>query len=121
MDVVIFDTSVNERRRTGDEFMQLTHGFRSFLQTLSRGGQLAYVETEYFGGEGGQGALVCRDGQEIMPPTWNKSGPINNALKLIGLKRGILGDRFAAAGFAQIRSDDDILDLIAAQTPQDDA
>jgi len=53
---------------TGDEFMLLTNGFRTQLQDLSRGGQLAYVETEYFGGSGGQGALVCHDGEEIMPP-----------------------------------------------------
>ena len=49
---------------TGDEFMLLTNGFRVQLRKLSLGGQLAYVETEYFGGNGGQGALVCRDGDD---------------------------------------------------------
>lgn len=106
---------------TGDEFMLLTSGFRNQLRTLSCGGQLAYVETEYFGGAGGQGALVCRDGDEIMPPEWNESGTINDALKLIGLKRGLVADRFTAAGFAQVRSDDDVLDLIAAQAAENNA
>ena len=101
---------------TGDEFMFLTNGFRSELRNLSRGGSLAYVETEYFGGSGGQGALVCRDGDEIMPPEWHESGTINDALKLIGFKRGILADRFTAAGFADVRDDDDLLDLIARQS-----
>jgi hypothetical protein len=36
-------------------------------------------------------------------------------LKLIGLPCGILADRFAAAGFAQIRNKDDLLTLIEDQ------
>jgi hypothetical protein len=100
---------------TGNEFKLLTDGLRALLKTLSRDGQLAYIETDYFGGVGGQGALVCRAGEEIMSPTWQKSGAINKALKLIGLPRGILADRFAAAGFAQIRNNDDLLTLIEDQ------
>jgi len=106
---------------TGDEFMLLTNGLRDLLRTLSLGGQLAYVETEYFGGAGGQGALVCRDGIEIMPPTWHTSGTINDAFKLIGMKRSMTGDRFDAAGFGGVRSNDDLKDLIATNTPQNDA
>ncbi len=101
---------------TNDEFKLLTNGFRTLLRSLSRGGLLAYVETEYFGGSGGQGALVCRDGDEIMPPEWHDSGTINDALKLIGLQGGVFADRFTAAGFADVRDDDDILDLIARQS-----
>jgi hypothetical protein len=97
---------------TGDQFMLLTNGFRDVLRTLSRGGQLAYVETEYFGGVGGQGALVYREGNEIMPPTWHESGPINDALKLIGLKRGVCADEFAAAGLGLVRDNDRILEII---------
>jgi hypothetical protein len=100
---------------TGNEFKLLTDGLRALLKTLSRDGQLAYIETDYFGGVGGQGALVCRAGEEIMSPTWQKSGAIDKALKLIGLPRGILADRFAAAGFAQIRNNDDLLTLIEDQ------
>jgi hypothetical protein len=100
----------------GNQFMLLTNGFRSFLAMLSRGGALAYVETEYFGGTGGQGALVCRDGEEVMPPTWHESGTINAALKLIGLSRGLLMDRFAAIGFARVRSNDDLLAQIEEQS-----
>jgi hypothetical protein len=95
--------------------MLLTAGFKSLLKTLSCGGQLAYVETDYFGGVGGQGALVCRDGEEIMSPTWRNYGTINKALKLIGLRRGVFADRFTVAGFAQIRANDDILGQIASR------
>ena len=100
---------------TGDDFMLLTNGFRSSLQNLSIGGLLAYVETEYFGGVGGQGALVCRDGIEIMPPTWRQSGTINEALKLIGLERGSSVDEFVAVGLGLVRDNDEILEFIATQ------
>ena len=95
--------------------MLLTDSFRLFLRSLSIGGRLAYVETEYFGGAGGQGALVCRDGVETMPPLWRESGVINLALKEIGVRRGILADRFANIGLDHIRGNDDLLDLIATQ------
>jgi hypothetical protein len=106
---------------TDKEFKLLTNRFRTELQTLSRGGQLAYLETEYFGGIGGQGAVVCRDGNEIMPPTWRESGTINDALKLIGMSQGMVADRFAAAGFAEIRKNDDLLDLIAGRNTKKEA
>jgi hypothetical protein len=104
---------------TGDEFMLLTDRFRDLLCTLSQGGQLAYVETEYFGGFGGQGALVCRDGVEIMPPTWREYGTINDALNRIGLKRDAFADEFVAAGFDLVRDNDDIIELIQSQTRND--
>jgi len=46
-------------------------------------------------------------------------GTINEALGKIGMPRGLLVDRFTAAGIDQVRDNDDILDLIAAQTPND--
>ena len=100
---------------TGDEFMLLTDGFRNLLSSISRDGQLAYVETEYFGGVGGQGALVCRDGEEIMMAAFANSGMINKALRLIGVRRGLLADEFTVAGFSEVRNNDDLLDLIEAQ------
>lgn len=101
---------------TGDEFMLLTNGFRELLCAMSIGGELAYVETEYFGGTGGQGALVYRDGDESMPPTWRETGIINVALKMIGLKRSIFVDEFETAGFGLVRRNDDIIELIESQT-----
>ena len=119
VDAELIDAKISPDKtptETGDEFMLLTNGFRRQLQALSCGGELAYVETEYWAGTGGQGALVCRDGHEIMPPTWRQSGTINDALKMIGVPRGSFVDLFAATGLADIRSNDDLLDLIAAQS-----
>jgi hypothetical protein len=122
VDADIIDSRIEPDKipaKTAAKFKLLTDGFRKLLQALSRNGQLAYVETDYFGGIGGQGALVCRNGEEIMPPTWDKRGPVNHALKLIGMPRGLFTDRFTAAGFDRLRDNDDILDLIAAQTTND--
>ncbi len=105
----------------GDEFMLLTCGFRELLRSMSQSGQLAYVETEYFGGVGGQGALVCRNGIELMPPTWHATGIINEALELVGIDRPSAGDRFDAVGFGNVRDNHDLLELIAARTPNNDA
>jgi len=115
IDATLIDARVapdESQTDTDNQFMLLTNGFRSLLAELSCGGELAYVETEYFGGTGGQGALVCRDGEEIMPPTWHTSGTINAALKVIGLSRGLHFDRFAAIGFTKVRSNEDLLALI---------
>ena len=103
---------------TGNEFMLLTGGFRLLLQTISRGGCLAYIETEYFGGTGGQGALVYEDGEEVMPPMWGSIGLINDALERIGMERPKNGDLFCAARFDVVRNNDDILDLIAQSRTQ---
>ena len=101
---------------TDDTFMLMTNGFRHLLQEMSKNGQLAYVETEYFGGVGGQAALVCRNGGEIMPPTWSESGTINDALGLIGMERESFADRFIAAGFGLVRNNDGIRELIQVQS-----
>jgi hypothetical protein len=55
------------------------------LRRSSHEGPLIYFETEYFGGLGGQGAAVFQDGELIFGPHWAKIGPINHALKLLGI------------------------------------
>jgi hypothetical protein len=40
---------------------------------------------ELDGGLGGQGAAVFKDGEVIFGPRWAKIGPINHALKLLGI------------------------------------
>jgi hypothetical protein len=92
-----------------DEFMLLTQGFRGLLRDLSKLGKIAYVETEYFGGTGGQGAAVFADGAETMCPTW-ASGAINKALGILGLRKPLLADRFWALGLPKYRSNDALLD-----------
>jgi hypothetical protein len=55
------------------------------LRRSSRNGPLIYFETEYSGGSGGQGAALFQDGEIIFGPQWAEIGPINRALKLLGI------------------------------------
>lgn len=114
-----FIDSATEARppKSTDTFMLLTGAFHDLLRELSRFGPLGYIETEYFGGVGGQGAAVYSDRQVIMEPDWRESGPINRALELIGVNRGPLGDRFSALGLGAYRSNDDLVNAaIRAET-----
>ncbi len=44
-----------------------------------------YFETEYFGGDGGQGAALFHEGRVVFIQS-AKLGPINRALALLGVK-----------------------------------
>ena len=107
-----FIDSVTEARppQSTDTFMLLTDAFQDFLRELSRFGSVAYIETEYFGGVGGQGAAVYSDRKVMMEPEWGESGPINRALVILGVNRALLGDRFSAFGLGVYRSNDDLID-----------
>ena len=107
-----FIDSVTDARpsQSSESFMLLTDPFQDFLRELSRYGRVAYIETEYFGGAGGQGAAVYSDRQVIMEPEWGESGPINRALEIMSVKRSLLGDRFTALGLDAYRSNDDLID-----------
>ena len=48
-------------------------------------GDIAYVETDYFGGTGAQGSVVARAGQVILGPSVAPTGPINTALATLGI------------------------------------
>lgn len=90
-------------------FLLLTGGFQIFLREFSHLGPIAYVETDYFGGKGGQGAVVYAHGEELMPPKWSKGGTINAALALLGVPKPFFCDRFAALGLMRFRSNDDLM------------
>lgn len=103
-------TVAQPSRPSDDTFMLLTDSFQEVLREFSRFGRLAYIETDSFGGTGGQGAAVYSDDEIIMEPEWGKLGPINRALKLIGVHRGLIGDCFSALGLGAYRSNDDLID-----------
>lgn len=72
------------------------------------GGALAYVETEYFGGTGGQSAMAYVDGRVKMEPAraeW--AGPINQALRRIGVVPEGEKDAFDTIGLGERRRMED--------------
>jgi len=72
--------------------------------TVGDGG-LAYVETEYFGGTGAQSSIAFVDGCEVVAPQSGRAaGPINQALRRIGVARTLAEDEFDAIGLGERRS-----------------
>ena len=99
--------SANAAPQESETFIYLTDKFQILLQDLSRHGKLSYLETEYFGGEGGQGACVFEHGNELMPPTWAESNTINDALAILGVESNDEYDEFDAAGLGAVRKNTD--------------
>lgn len=70
----------------------------------------AIVETDYFGGAGDQAAVVYRGSRQVMAPRVARIGPINAALRRLGVERGASRDEFEALGLDGFRSFDDLLE-----------
>lgn len=86
----------------------LTPSLIDLLRTASKIGGLAYVETEYFGGIGGQGAAVFLAGEITFDPQCAEQGVINKALALLGVSsHPECVDAFEAIGLDRHRSNDD--------------
>jgi hypothetical protein len=70
---------------------------------------VAYFETAYFGGAGGQGAIVAKDGRIVFGPVQG-DGSINSSLRMLGAKKQLARDEFDALGLDRFRSNEDWLD-----------
>lgn len=64
-------------------------------------------ETDYFGGAGDQAAAAYDGDRALMPPTVGAIGPINRALRLIGVTPRKSKDEFSALGLGRFRSFED--------------
>lgn len=92
----------------------------------SRAGPLAYVETDYFGGEGGQAAILWRGGERVLGPAAIRAEseharprqfwPINAALRGFGIAAAPGLDEFDTLGLGEYRSNEA---LMAAARPVD--
>lgn len=90
-------------------FEHLTPAVLAELAELSAGCRLGYIETDYFGGAGGQGAVVCDGGRVVMQPTRGEGprGPVSRALAHLGVRVGPPHiDEFDGVGFGDFRSND---------------
>ena len=89
-------------------FMYLTVGLMRLLEELSHRGDVAYIETDYFGGPGDQGAVLYRAGAAIYGPKRADIGPISEVLKLMGVQKSDSDfDEFDTAGLGRYRQNRD--------------
>lgn len=87
-------------------FEYLSYRLIALLFSASRIGPLSYIETEYFGGGGEQGAAVFRGGVLVGEPQRGEIGPINDALAKIGARRRWWKDEFSSLGLDAHRSNE---------------
>jgi hypothetical protein len=105
-------------QETEETFILLTAGLRRLFADVSVDGILAYIETEYHGGQGGQGGMVLKNGQEVMPPEWAGSDMINKALKLLGVRSTMTEDEFLVVGLGMARNNANLLELLMPWQPK---
>lgn len=85
------------------EFWGLTNNLVQLAREASSHGPVAYIETDYFGGMGTQGAAVWKDGTLLQEPATAGKGIINLALRAIGLGPDFGLDEFDTLGLGQVR------------------
>ena len=78
----------------------------ALIAATKEGGGLAYVETDYFGGSGAQSAEAFVDGEEAAEARRSRGagGPINSALRAIGVAKADGMDEFDTIGLGERRS-----------------
>lgn len=91
-------------------FVYLTKRLSEILQAASvASGEIAYIETEYHGGSGGQGAVLFAAGAITYGPAFVEEGvgPINDVLSRMGVgHRFGKQDAFDAVGLDDHRSNE---------------
>lgn len=124
--VLPFDDDLQDRLHqrfgTGDwpetQSILLSTTDQSFAADCSMRAPLAYVETDYFGGNGTQSAMLWQAGQVLIGPiTLDRAQgeqrqpalwPINVVLRTLGVRSKAPEDEFAVFGLSNYRSNDDI-------------
>src|SRR5262245_35252043 len=74
-------------------------------KNLSSGGCVAYVEAEFFGGDGTQAAMIWENGNSRGEP-FVEQHAINAALRALGVSVGGAFDEFDAIGLGRHREED---------------
>ena len=83
-------------------FSELSSEIEEWAQQLSAAGIVAYIEAEFFGGDGGQSAVAWNAGHRVLDPMFEQHS-INEVLKLIGVRKNDAHDEFDAIGLGKHR------------------
>lgn len=76
----------------------------ALVSCSAAGGGLAYVETDYWGGQGTQAAMAAVDGAVAVEPQTSRIGAINEALRAIGVTAIPPDDAFDTIGLGARRT-----------------
>ena len=89
-----------------EEYYRFSKSLASIGAECSQAGPIVHIFTEYFGGNGTQGAIVWNAGVETMTPDIGRIGTINSALRKIGIRANSPQDEFDTIGLGRYRSND---------------
>jgi|SRR5262245_27907439 len=117
-----------DNHKTDNRFLYMGPKLHQIGEALSVKVPLAYVETEYFGGTGFQGAVVWASGQMIFGPALTgdsedfqtddlPDNAINIALRKLGVLKGASHDEFDAIGLGKHRDNESWIEEMTASGP----
>ena len=89
-----------------DEFYRLSESVESWARLISADGLVAYIEAEYFGGDGGQSVVAWTGGNKCLELSFCKNA-FNQVLKLLDVKPAKDSDEFDAVGLGMHRNTKD--------------
>jgi hypothetical protein len=81
---------------------QMPESIAAICRELSTNGRIAYVEAEYFGGEGVQAAVLWENGLQVGSIELSRDA-INRVLRVLGVGAGGAHDEFEALNLGQHR------------------
>ena len=90
-----------------EEFEYLNKSVIEVLEDVSSLGEVSYIETDYFGGTGAQSSIVWKNRKVIYGPNLSSNtdtNPINDALKILGVRIIKRHDEFDEVGLGRYRS-----------------
>src|SRR5262245_20094963 len=119
----------HQSRKADNRFLYMGPQLHQIGKALSVKAPLVYVETEYFGGTGFQGAVVWANGQMIFGPALTgdgedfqtddlPDGAINIALRKLGVLRGDSHDEFDAIRLGEHRNNEIWIEEMTSTAPE---
>jgi len=103
----LFD-EINEMKSSSgiSTFEFLTENIENKTIQIIENREIAYVESEFFGGQGGHIGIIWKNGKRDFLTESDKSS-MNKILKKLGVNKSLLKDEFDTVGLAKNRHTED--------------